>query len=133
MTRQCDIPIIDAGIVGICSAWYLTRTGYRPLVFDRGEVAGGFSRANANLMVSSSWLPIAADNGTEHRSKNGRIPRPRIHPPAAGDPHLSDWRRRLCAVTEPVQWPKTTGVLHGLAGRSLEQYRELPLPVPSSS
>ena len=76
---------------------------------------------------------MAADNGIEQLLEKWQDPEASIYLPAPGAPHLSDRRRRLRAAAEPVQWPKTTGVLHGLAGRSLEQYRELPLPVPSSS
>ncbi len=133
MTRQWDILIIGAGIVGVCSAWYLTQTGYRPPVIDRGEVAGGSSHANAGLMVPSSWLPMAADNGIEQLLEKWQDPEASIYLPAAGGPHLSDWRRLLRAAAEPVQWLKTTAALHGLVGRSLERYREMPLPVLSSS
>ena len=48
MTRH--ILIIGAGIVGVCSAWYLSQAGYRPLVIDRGEVAGGSSYADIGLL-----------------------------------------------------------------------------------
>ena len=130
MTRQCDILIIGAGIVGVCSAWYLTQAGYRPLVIDRGEVAGGSSHANAGLLVPSSWLPMAADSGIEQLLEKWQDPEASIYLPAAGDPHLSDWRRRLRAAAEPVQWLKTTAVLHRLAGRSMELYRELHRKLP---
>ena len=63
------------------------------------------------------------------RSKDNRV--------AGGSSHdnvgllvPSSW---LPMAAEPVQWLKTTAVLHRLAGGSLALYRRLPLPVPSSS
>ena len=130
MTRQCDILIIGAGVVGVCSAWYLTQAGYRPLVVDRGEVAGGSSHANAGLLVPSSWLPLATADGIEQLLEKWQDPEASIYLPASGDPRLSRWRQRLRAAAEPNQWLQTTAVLHRLAGRSLELYRELHRELP---
>lgn len=44
----------------------------------------------------------------------------------------TSWSAKRVAA-EPVQWLKTTTVLHRLAQRSLKLYCEPPLPVPSSS
>ena len=76
---------------------------------------------------------MAADNDIEQLLEKWQDPEVSIYLPAGGDPHLSDRRRRLRAAAEPIQWLKTTAMLHRLAGRSLELYRELPLPVPTSS
>ena len=130
MTRQCDILIIGAGVVGVCSAWYLTQAGYRPLVVDRGEVAGGSSHANAGLLVPSSWLPLATADGIEQLLEKWQDPEASVYLPASGDPHLSRWRQRLRAAANPNQWLQTTAALHRLAGRSLELYRELHRELP---
>ena len=76
---------------------------------------------------------MVADNNIEQLLEKWQDPKVLIYLSAPGGPHLSDWRRRLRAAAEPVQWLKTTAVLHRLARRSLELYCEPPLPVPSSS
>ncbi|MFH9011552.1 NAD(P)/FAD-dependent oxidoreductase [Streptomyces sp. NPDC017943] len=49
----CDVVVIGAGVVGAACALYAARAGLRPVVVDRGPVAGGTTGAGeGNLLVS---------------------------------------------------------------------------------
>jgi len=48
-----DILVIGGGAIGICSVYYLVQQGLQALVVKQGEIASGFSGANAGRMVSS--------------------------------------------------------------------------------
>src|SRR5712692_2101378 len=80
MTREADVVIIGGGIVGCAAAYYLARRGVRPLLLERGEVAGqqsgrnwGFVRQQGRdplevpLMVEANrmWRGLEAELGAD--------------------------------------------------------------------
>ena len=46
LPEATDVVVIGAGIIGICTAWYLREQGYSVLVCDKGRVAGEQSSRN---------------------------------------------------------------------------------------
>ena len=46
LPKKADIVIIGAGIIGICTAWFLANTGLKIVVCDKGRVAGEQSGRN---------------------------------------------------------------------------------------
>jgi D-amino-acid dehydrogenase len=55
-----EIHIIGGGIIGLCSAWYLSREGYQVTVVDRNDFTSGTSFGNAGMIVPSHFVPMAA-------------------------------------------------------------------------
>lgn len=79
LPREADVVIIGGGIMGAAAAYYLARRGMRPLVLERGDVAGqqsgrnwGFIRQQGRdplevpLMVEANriWRGLEAELGT---------------------------------------------------------------------
>ena len=60
MSDQKDVVIIGAGVVGICTAYYLLKRGRRVTVLDREGVCAGSSYGNGGLIVPSHSVPLAA-------------------------------------------------------------------------
>jgi D-amino-acid dehydrogenase len=54
------ITIAGAGIIGLCCAYYLRKSGHEVQVLDRGNYAGNCSFGNAGLIVPSHVIPLAA-------------------------------------------------------------------------
>jgi D-amino-acid dehydrogenase len=54
------IGIIGGGIVGLSSAYYLTKSGYRVTIIDKGDLTDGCSFGNAGMIVPSHFIPLAA-------------------------------------------------------------------------
>ncbi|MEI9920239.1 MAG: FAD-dependent oxidoreductase [Bacteroidota bacterium] len=54
------IGIIGGGIVGLCSAFYLNRAGYKVTIIDKGDLTDGCSFGNAGMIVPSHFIPLAA-------------------------------------------------------------------------
>ncbi len=55
------VVVVGAGIVGLCSAWYLRRDGHAVTVVDRGAPDGDkCSVGNAGILVPSHFIPLAA-------------------------------------------------------------------------
>jgi glycine/D-amino acid oxidase-like deaminating enzyme len=46
LPEQVDVVVIGGGVVGICTAWYLSQDGVSVLVCDKGRVAGEQSSRN---------------------------------------------------------------------------------------
>ncbi len=55
-----DALIIGGGVIGVCSAYYLWREGYRVALLEKGALGAGSSWANAGLIVPSHFIPLAA-------------------------------------------------------------------------
>ncbi|GAB3272013.1 FAD-dependent oxidoreductase [Larkinella harenae] len=53
------IGIIGGGVIGLCSAYYLNKAGYRVTVFDKNSITDGCSFGNAGMIVPSHIIPLA--------------------------------------------------------------------------
>ncbi len=54
------ITIIGAGIIGLCSAYYLQKEGYEITVIERGDITDGCSFGNMGYMSPSHFIPLAS-------------------------------------------------------------------------
>jgi D-amino-acid dehydrogenase len=53
------IGIVGGGVIGLCSAYYLNKAGYKVTVFDRHALTDGCSFGNAGMIVPSHIIPLA--------------------------------------------------------------------------
>ena len=60
MTDKRDIIIIGGGAIGLCSAYYLRKSGRGVTVIDSGKMEIGSSTGNAGLISASHIIPLAA-------------------------------------------------------------------------
>ena len=61
MSAGKHVVVIGAGVIGVCSAFYLARRGYKVTVVDRDEPTHeGCSFGNAGMVVPSHFIPLAA-------------------------------------------------------------------------
>lgn len=54
-----DVLIVGGGTIGVCSAYYLNKQGFRVTIIEKNDVASGCSFANAGLIVPSHCIPLA--------------------------------------------------------------------------
>lgn len=54
------ITIIGAGIIGLCSAYYLQEAGYEVEIIDQSDLSDGCSYGNAGMITPSHFVPLAA-------------------------------------------------------------------------
>lgn len=54
------VTIIGGGIIGLSSAYYLSKAGYKVTVLDKGTVDDNCSFGNAGMIVPSHFIPLAA-------------------------------------------------------------------------
>lgn len=55
-----NIGIIGGGIIGLSSAYYLTKAGHKVTILDKGSFDSGCSFRNAGMIVPSHFIPLAA-------------------------------------------------------------------------
>lgn len=53
------VTIIGGGVIGLCSAYYLTKNGYKVTVIDRNDITDGCSFGNMGYISPSHFIPLA--------------------------------------------------------------------------
>lgn len=57
---MADVVIIGGGIVGLSSAYYLHKKGYKVTILDKGDLTDNCSYGNAGMIVPSHFVPLAS-------------------------------------------------------------------------
>ena len=52
--------VIGGGIIGLCSAYYLQKTGWEVILLDKDDLANNCSYGNLGMIVPSHFVPLAA-------------------------------------------------------------------------
>jgi D-amino-acid dehydrogenase len=60
MGSDPDIVVIGGGVIGVCSAYFLTQKGVKVLLVEKEEIASGCSYGNGGLIVPSDSVPLAS-------------------------------------------------------------------------
>jgi sarcosine oxidase subunit beta len=59
---EADVVVVGGGIVGVASAYYLSRRGVRVLLVEKGSIAGEASGRNGGHLsptIDGAWAPLA--------------------------------------------------------------------------
>ena len=60
MQNQTDVIIIGGGAIGVCTAYYLWKSGVNVAVIEKDEICSGCSYGNSGLIVPSHIIPLAS-------------------------------------------------------------------------
>lgn len=60
LERNPETLIIGAGVIGVATAYALSKRGHNVVVIDSGLIGGGSSYGNAGLIVPSHSMPLAS-------------------------------------------------------------------------
>src|SRR5436190_840671 len=55
-----SVGIIGGGIIGLSSAYYLSRAGFQVTILDQGDFTNGCSYGNAGMIVPSHIIPLSS-------------------------------------------------------------------------
>lgn len=127
MKRKSDVLIIGAGVVGICSAYYLSQKGYKVVLVEKGDVCSGSSYGNAGLIVPSHSVPLAEPGVISRGIRWMLKPESPFHLKVRFDRDLILWLwkfRRSCNDTH-VQ--RSMPIIRDLSVESLRLFAELAL------
>ncbi|WP_020527513.1 NAD(P)/FAD-dependent oxidoreductase [Flexithrix dorotheae] len=60
MKKSKEIIIIGGGIVGLCTAYFLNKSGHQVSIIDKSDFTDNCSYGNAGMIVPSHFIPLAA-------------------------------------------------------------------------
>jgi D-amino-acid dehydrogenase len=126
MSDRRTVAIVGGGVIGLCSAWYALREGYRVILVERGAPDhDACSLGNSGLVVPSHFIPLASPGVTLIALQSLFDPKSplRLHPRL--DPDYLRWCWRFWRSANPQHVARTAPALRDLALLSLRCYGEL--------
>ena len=60
LPAETDVAVVGGGVVGLCTAYELSRRGREVVVIDKGPIARGSASGNAGFITPSHIIPMAA-------------------------------------------------------------------------
>ncbi|MBS7812872.1 FAD-dependent oxidoreductase [Roseococcus sp. XZZS9] len=116
--------VVGAGIVGLCTAWYLARAGAEVTVVDRAGPGEGTSSGNAGAISAGSVAPLAMPGVLRDVPKMLFDPKGALHIPARYWPTAFPWLWRFVLAARPERVQEIAQalavLLHGAEDRHLE-------------
>jgi D-amino-acid dehydrogenase len=125
MTQQRDVLVIGAGVIGVCSAYYLQKAGRRVTIVERDEVCSGSSYGNAGWIVPSHSVPLAAPGAVLKGLRWMFNPESPFYIKPRLDLDLLKWLLRFRAAANERAVRRSLPVLCGLSNASLALYQKL--------
>lgn len=119
------VVVIGGGVIGVTSAYYLTRDGWEVTLLDKGEICAGCSYGNAGLIVPSHVVPLAAPGVWWQGVKWMLSPESPFYIKPRPSLELAKWLWRFRAACTPARMRQAMPLLRRLSVESLELYREL--------
>jgi D-amino-acid dehydrogenase len=119
------VVVIGGGVIGVASAYYLTRDGWDVTLLDKAEVCAGSSYGNAGLIVPSHIVPLAAPGVWWQGVKWMLNPESPFYIKPRASPELLRWLWRFRAACTPARMRRAMPVLRRLGVESLALYKEL--------
>jgi len=122
---KTDVVIVGAGVIGICTAYYLSRSNRDVIVLDKGEVCSGCSYGNAGLIVPSHCIPLAEPGVITKGMKWILNPESPFYIKPRLDKDLLDWLWRFRSACNETHVKRSMPVIRDLTFESLDLYKEI--------
>jgi D-amino-acid dehydrogenase len=120
------VVIVGAGIVGLCTAYYCARRGFRVKLVERnGERRDGCSYGNAGMLVSSHFVPLAAPGMVGLALKWMWNPASPFYVKPRLSPSLFGWGYKFWRAATPQHVRRAGPLLRDLSEASHRLYDEL--------
>lgn len=119
------VSIVGGGIIGLCTAYYLSKEGYEVSIFDSTDLSDGCSYGNAGMIVPSHIIPLAQPGMITQGIKwmfNSKSPfyvKPRL------SPRLLKWGIQFYNYSNPLHVSRSIPALRDLGLFSKELYQDL--------
>jgi D-amino-acid dehydrogenase len=119
------IIVIGAGIVGLCVAWHLARSGAVVTVLDREAPGSGASSGNAGAISAGSVAPLAMPGVLKQVPGMLLDPAGALHIPPGYALRAAPWLMRFVASARPARVAAIAEALSGLLGHAMEEHRRI--------
>lgn len=125
MRTNNEVLIIGGGIIGICAAYYLQKSGWRVTLVERKTLGFGSSTGNAGLIVPSHFTPMAAPGVIAKGMKWMFNPESPFYIKPRLDRELLTWLWKFRGACNESQVKKAAPLLLKLHLESKKLYREM--------
>lgn len=122
MKDSSDILIVGAGVIGVCTAYELSKLGQTVTLVDQGDVCAGSSYGNAGLIVPSHCVPLS-EPGIVKQGLNWMLdPESPFYIKPRLDRDLMSWLWKFNRSCTARHVERATPVLREMHLNSLERY-----------
>ncbi len=122
---KADVVIVGAGVIGICTAYFLSQSGRHITVVDKDEVCSGCSYGNAGLIVPSHCVPLAEPGVIKKGMKWMLNPESPFYIKPRLNLDLLDWLWRFRSACNEAHVKRSMPVISDLTFESLQLYNEI--------
>jgi D-amino-acid dehydrogenase len=119
------VGVVGAGIVGLCTAYYLRKAGCEVVVIDREAPGSQCSSGNAGALSARSVAPLAMPGIIRTAIKMMMDPTGPLYLPPTYMPYALPWLLRFIAASKPPRVAQIAGALAGLLAESVPLHRAL--------
>jgi D-amino-acid dehydrogenase len=124
-TRPRHAAVIGAGMLGLCTAWFLQEHDIRVTVLERTAVGAGASHGNAGWVTPALVAPLP-DPAVLREGLRAIVARsPAVHLPAVPPPALQAFLWRFARNCTPARRDAALAVLAPLSSRALGAFDAL--------
>lgn len=124
-SKNDDVIVIGAGIVGLAIAHELSKRGLRVSVIDRGEPAGECSGGNAGALSYHSFAPLALPGVLSGAIKMMCNPKGPLYVPPFYLPVAASWLLQFVTSAETSRVYRTAESLEWLLRNAPRDHKEL--------
>lgn len=125
MAENKSILITGAGIIGIASAYYLQRAGYRVTLVDRGKPAAACSHGNCGYVCPSHVLPLTEPSALPMALRSFFRPKAPFRVKFRWSPALWKWMVQFALRCHEKQMLAAGQHLKAILDSSMSEYQRL--------
>lgn len=119
------IIVVGAGIIGLCTAFHLQRTGASVLVIDRGPPGAGCSAGNAGSISIGSVVPLGMPGVLRSAPRMLLDPNSPLRVPFAYAPRAIPWLLRFALASTPGAVNAIADALAPLVAPAIDDHRAI--------
>lgn len=123
--NQETVAVIGAGMVGVSTAIWLQRTGFKVILIDRVGVAGGTSYGNAGILACSAIIPVTTPGFIFKIPKMLFDPDQPLFLRWSYLPKILPWLVKFLSKANLKDMQQITADLHQIMYDSVDQHKQL--------
>ncbi len=114
--------VVGAGLVGLCTAYYLRQRGAEVLILERERIGSGASRGNAGEVCPSGVEPLAAPGMIRESIRSGLRPGGALSFRPLGGAGVVRFAARFASLANARDYERGFAALAGLTRRTYDLY-----------
>ncbi|HEY8605931.1 MAG TPA: FAD-dependent oxidoreductase [Noviherbaspirillum sp.] len=124
-TKDSQVAVVGAGIVGLCVAWELRKAGHQVRLIDPEAPGSQCSYGNAGAISTGSLAPLAMPGVLKNAAGMMLDPDSPLHVPAGYWLRAAPWLLRFVAAADPARVERIADALAALFEGAMENHRAL--------